>query len=332
MDIISIVISFFAGAITCCIGSVWVFILCAITCLISVVTNNGIFVSQAFGPLLNPCCNFLAGCVAAGYANRRGYNEGNNTLADNFLILGKPDVIIVGGIAAAISWILYVLLGMLGLAGFDACGSSIFLVALAARIIFEGNPFGTESEETKKAGGRFSLNNPVCYFKPWRRLMGKTVIGIAYGGFCAIAMYALVNAGIDPGVAALFGFAFGCTILMFPGIPGNHCVGVTVANALMVVYSTPADYSSVNFFPIVIWGIGIGTLSIYITDFVADAFSNYGKTMVDAVAGSIMFTTLIIAVFVNLLNMKSFVFPIVCFVICTVIGIMRERRWKEAAA
>lgn len=328
MDIISIIISFFAGCISVSIGSVWVFIFCSICCLISAVTNNPVFVAVAFGPLLNPCCNFLPGCVCGGYANKRKYGDGKNNLADNFLALGKPDVIIVGGIASAISWIVYILLGMIGLKAFDACGSSIFLVSLAARIIFEGNPFGTVSEETKAAGGRYSLRNPVCYFKPWRSLKGKTVIGAVYGGFISCAVYALVNAGIDPGMAGLFGFGFGCVLLIFPGIPGNHCVGVSVANALGLVFINASDYCLGNFWLILIWGIGIGTLSIYIADFMADTFSNYGDTMVDAIAGSIMLTTFIIGIFVHLFNVTTVIFPIVCFVLCTVIGIVREQKWK----
>ena len=73
MQIIDIVLAFFAGMFACCMGSVWVFILCALTSLVGVVSGNPMFVAIAFGPLLNPATTFLAGCVASGYANMRGY-------------------------------------------------------------------------------------------------------------------------------------------------------------------------------------------------------------------------------------------------------------------
>lgn len=329
MEITGIIIAFISGAFACSIGSVWVFIACATTCLIGVISNNPAVSAFAFSPLLNPATTFMAAACAASYATWRGMPT---NVGDPMALLKKPDVLLVGGVAGAAGYIVNYLFGLLKLPQFDTISATVIAVPIICKLIFEKSLFNQVPDDIKAMGGRRSHLHSRCYYEGWRRGSVKTLVGACYGCFMAMAIFCLVNIGVDISLAGLIGFGFGGFLLLLPKVPGNHFVGVSVAAALNLLAKDASFYTSANIYTIMFWGIGIGTLSMYVVDLITDLWSNYGYTCIDGVASSITITTLFISLVVGIAGITTVWLPVVVFLICTVWGIVQDLKWNSYSA
>lgn len=54
--------------------------------------------SLAFGPFIGPFVGFQSGVAASAYAAKKGYTENGADITTALFGLGKPDVLLVGGI------------------------------------------------------------------------------------------------------------------------------------------------------------------------------------------------------------------------------------------
>ena len=334
LSITTLLAAFFAGVFATGIGAVWVFIACASSFMIGIVTGIDNIASYVFSPVLNPATTFLAAAAVSGYANWRGYKGGACGAADAFALLKKPDCLLLGGVFAVLGWILNQLLGQLGLAGFDTIAFAVVLIPMAVKLITEKSMMGKVSEEVKAVGGRFSHLSSVCYYPGLRTGANKTIFGIGYGVTISLAMYFLVNGlGRSVGLASGIGFGLGGFLLLLPGVPGNHFVGCAACTALTLLSGGDAAFFvPENLITIMVWGAGFGTFSLYLADFFGDFWCNFGKTTIDIPASSIAGSTLVISLLVSVAGITSIVLPIVVLALCAVVGFLQDSKWKKFAA
>ena len=334
LSITTLLAAFFAGVFATGIGAVWVFIACASSFMIGIITGTEAIGTYCFGPVLNPATTFLAAACVSGYANWRGYKGGACGAADAFALLKKPDCLLLGGVFGVIGWIVNGLFGQLGLAGFDTIAMAVVTVPMIVKIVLEKSMMGKVPEEVKAVGGRFSHLSSVCYYPGLRTGANKTIFGIGYGVTISLAMYFLVNGlGYTPGLASGIGFGLGGFLLLLPGVPGNHFVGCAACTALNLLSGGDAAFFTPdNLITIMVWGAGFGTFALYLADFFGDFWCNFGKTTIDIPASAIAGSTLVISLLVSVAGITSIVLPIVVLALCAVVGFLQDSKWKKFAA
>ena len=329
MNLVDLVAAFVASVAAAGFGGVQFFIICAGTCLWGAllgVDTSGF----AFSPLLNPCTTFVGAAVASGYANYKGYGGGGNGASSTLMALQKPDVLIVGGVAGVFGWILNWAIGQIGLAGLDTVAATVVIIPVIMKAVFQKTPFGVVPEEDKAVGGRFSPIGGRGWFAGMRRGIDKCIWPACYGSFIGIGMVLLLQAGSP--IAGLLGFGFGGFVLLFPTVPAQHFIGCAVCTALGFVPNLATNPDAILL--AVANGFGWGALAAFMADLQADVFFRYGYVHIDIPAGSIAYTTLIIAL-VHLIApdlFAGFALPIVVYVLCLAYGLFYDSKWKKFAA
>jgi len=331
MNLVDLVASFVAGIASAGFGGVQFFIICAGTCLLGALTNT-VTSGFAFSPLLNPASAFVAAAVASGYANYKGYNGGGHGPASSLMALQKPDVLLIGGVAGVLGWIVNWAIGLTGLgnSGLDTVAVTVVIVPLIFKIIFQKTPVGVVPEEDKALGGRFSPLGGRGWYAGMRRGIDKAIWPAAYGAFIAIGMVLLLQNGSP--MAGFLGFGFGGFVLVFPTVPAQHFIGCAVCTALGFV---PGLADNPNALLIATaYGFGFGALAANLADLSADVFYRYGYVHIDIPAGSIAMSTLIITLLKLAVPVvfEGVVLPIVLWVLCLAYGLFYDSKWKKFAA
>lgn len=329
MEITNLVASFVAGIAAAGFGGVQFFIMCAGTCLIGALV--GISTNEfAFSPLLNPASTFLSAAVASGYANYKGYNGGGNGPASSLMALQKPDVLLLGGVAGVIGWIVNWALGQIGLAGFDTVAVTVVIVPLVFKVIFQKTAVGVVPEEDKALGGRFSPLGGRGWYAGMRRGIDKAIWPAAYGAFIGIGMVLLMQAGSP--TAGVLGFGFGGFVLVFPTVPAQHFIGCAVCTALGFVPNLASNPDAILI--AVAYGFGFGALAANLADLSSDLFFRYGYVHIDIPAGSIAMSTLFIALLAKFVPaaFDGIILPVVLWVLCLAYGLFYDSKWKKFAA
>lgn len=329
MNIVDLVAAFVAAIASAGFGGVQFFIICAGTCLLGALA--GVDTSGfAFSPLLSPASTFVGAAVASGYANYKGYGGGGNGPAASLMALQKPDVLIVGGVAGVLGWLLNYALGLIGLAGLDTIAVTVVILPLIAKVIFQKTAVGVVPEEDKALGGRFSPLGGRGWYAGMRRGIDKAIWPAAYGAFIGIGMVLLLKAGSP--MAGVLGFGFGGFVLVFPTVPAQHFIGCAVCTALGFVPNLASNPDAILI--AVAYGFGFGALAANLADLSADLFFRYGYVHIDIPAGSIAMSTLIIALLARFVPalFDGVVLPIVVWVLCLAYGLFYDSKWKKFAA
>jgi len=294
MVITDIIIAFLAGIFGAGFGGVQIFVFCAFMVLISAVGHDATGV--AFSPVFNPASMFVGAAVGSGYANYKKYNGGGHGAASSLMHLQKPDVLVVGGIAAVFGWICNWALGQLGLAGLDTIATTVIIVPGIAKLIMMKTLTGCD-DETIAVGGRFSPIGGRGWCPGMRRGIDKAIWPAAYGAMMAFAMLVLIRNGVAAGSAALIGFGFGGAVLLFPTVPAQHFIGCVVNTAFgFWVAQNPAAIATESAaLAAICYGFGFGSLAAHMADLFGDLFTRWSYVHMDIPAGSICFGTLIVA-------------------------------------
>lgn len=265
--------------------------------------STALFDYVAFGPFTGPHIAFAGGVGAAAYAARRGYLESGRDIVSPLAQLGKPDVLVVGGLFGALGFT--VQQGVLQLPWFgthtDAVAFTVIVSAFVARFAF-GDRSLFNPEKFATAGGRFSPHEQSNWIR-YQETPGQiTSIG-AFSGILAAGV-SLVLATSFPligtlGNANTLPFAISaitiCLLNMGYQVPVTHHITNIAGMAALIFYPSLAGASTIAAAG---WNpgaataaVGIGAVFGVIAGFLGELFARLfqgrGSTHIDPPAFAI---------------------------------------------
>ena len=295
--LISIILAFFGGVAATCIGALGSVILCAFVAIIGVCAvmagcEYNIATQIAFSYFLSPHLGLGPAACALGYAAKKGLVEDSKGIALPLMMLGRPDVYLVGGIFAVLA--LFIKMGLdkfIGIGKIDAVSCTIVICGIIAKILFGNEGLFGKVPEGDTRFGVLSQNN-------WMPHMPSGE-GITYALFAAgasavsgwlfwemseygkhvmetnevVGQNIMINAQFP-----VFALAVIFLILLCCGLPCPvfHHVGLSSCYGAMGAYAAGA-----NELVVLLWAISFGILSHFVADWLADIFLVYGNGYVD---------------------------------------------------
>lgn len=288
--ITTILLAFFGGVLATCIGALGSVILCAFVALAGVCAvlagcEFNIVTSVAFGFFLSPHLGLGPAACAVTYAKKKGYVEDSKGIALPLMMLGKADVLIVGGVFAVISYYVNAGLGTILPGKIDSISASIVIIGIIAKALWGNEGVFGKVPEGDKRFGVYSKNNWMPHM-PY----GNGVYYWFFAGavgllsalfYCQISDYAkTMNSEIIASVAMfpMFALAVIFLILLICGLPCPifHHVGLSSCYGAMMAYA--AGQSELT---VLLWGMACGIISHFAADLLADVFIVYGDGYVD---------------------------------------------------
>ncbi|MBQ8616086.1 MAG: hypothetical protein IJ418_01110 [Clostridia bacterium] len=279
--------AFCAGAFGAMMGASGAFILTGCFCAIGMAAllggAEGAFIHSCvtFGPYLLPAVTFAGGAAAAHYARLRGYvpyGEGRD-IQQALIALGKPDVVLFGGLIGMIGYAMSTGMGLLGLGRLtDTSALSITLIALGLKLLCDHTLMG-------KADGlpRYHPDAP-CWQATLTRTFDKTLYGALIAGAAACCVQEVLSS--ENALFAQYGiflpFGISCVVLLLTlggtKAPTTHHITLCTAYAM-------AAGGSLG------WGILAGVLATFAADFLGRTFHMHGDAYVDPAAMAICTVT-----------------------------------------
>ncbi|MGB9662303.1 MAG: hypothetical protein ACPL5F_09865, partial [Moorellaceae bacterium] len=141
MDLLALLFSFCGGGLGAAMGALVAFVWVGFGALYGIVSgmagvNFDWLGLIPFGVYFGPDISFGSGCCAAAYARKKGYMPAGKDIIKPLISLGKPDVVLVGGIWGIIAFLIrYALIKALP-GRLDAVAATIFLQALIAKVVY----------------------------------------------------------------------------------------------------------------------------------------------------------------------------------------------------
>jgi hypothetical protein len=342
MDLTLIILVFATGIVGATVGGLNAFIWTGFVGLaamgVDAATGIGMVGSVAFGFWFAPLYAFFGGAIAVAYARKMGYVESGKDIGMALAGIKKPDVLLVGGVAAVIGYVCLILMtspDYIGWAGVDGMAFWIFILSVVGKAIFDGGKiFGTVSDEAKAAGGRFGGHTVACWL-PWQRTgWEKLVIGLGWSLVAGFATFTLAQNPATAGFAPFLGFFISASslILLLYGtlIPVTHHITLPAGYAVMAYIGAGGTDPAMA----LIWAAGIGIASAFIADFWSDVFHAYGDVHVDPPAMAIATTSLFLMTIMPMFGtamMTGVVVPLVLVAICLVVAVLGKSPKTETA-
>lgn len=269
IDLNLILVSFGGGIFGATIGPIVAFIFCGVLIMAGVAGelagNPEIVANIAFGPYFGPHISFGAAVVAAAYAGKKGLVHGCSGILTPLFKFKKYDVLLVGGIAGVLGYLINSLLA--GNLPVDTIALTIAILHISARFIFgKSGLFGSPSE------GKRTIINPSNL--PFNMLLGFSV-GL-------ISSYATQITG-----SAVIGFGISAVTLIFlyqDEFPCTHHVAIIAAYAYIATGS------------ILVGGL-FGILAILLGEVITNLLNSTADTYIDYPAAVIATLSTIIFVF-----------------------------------
>ena len=331
MDFTTLIFAFFAGIFASAIGPLMTFVFCGIFGIVGVAAvaagvQVDILGTFAFGIWFGPHVAFAGAVAALSYAQKRGYIETGRDITLPMMNMGRPDVLVVGGLFGAMGYVTNYLVGLALPGQIDSIATSILITSVIAKLIFDDSGlFGKVDEEDKKCGGRYSIfakNNWVPYMATPPMLVTLT-FGI--GGLAAYTVKMLLATSIA-GLAAPLMFLI-CAVplaLFYVGLP----VPVTHHIAIGAGYAVFASGGNL------IWGFAGAVIGAFSGEFFARLWLVYGKTHIDPPACSVAITSLLtLGIFpaLNLYEIDPMITPSVIVVAAVVYAVISWGKLEKAA-
>lgn len=286
----TMVIAFFGGVVATAIGALGTVILCAFVALIGVFAmmagcGFNIVMSFAFGLFFAPHAGLGPATVANNYAKKKGLVEDSKNIAFPLTVLGRADVLIVGGVFAVIAWYINVFLSEHLAGKLDTVSTAIVVIGMISKLLW-----GNEGLTGKVPEGdrRFGVNSP----NKWMPHMpyGNGLFYWLFGGgvgllsawlYWEISEYAKqVGSPLIASIAIfpMFALAVISLTLMCSGLPCPvfHHTGMVGAYAAMTAYNAGCSQERV-----LLWGFACGIFAHFAGDILADLFEVYGDGYVD---------------------------------------------------
>lgn len=282
--------AFFGGALGTAFGGVNIFIITGIAAIVGVAVEScgidfSLMNNLAFGAFLGPQITFSAPSVAARFAMSKGWIKSGKDMGIPLVSLGHPSVLVFGGIMGMCGYAINYFWGWLLPGGIDTPAATIFTMCILGKLYFEGNPMGRETEEVKKAGGRYALSAPASWL-PWLTYAPqKLLMGLAAGGCAAYLTYIAYGTSIYNNIPALV-FGIGALMTLFL-ISGES---VPIPPYMMISASYAVIASGNNFW----WGVFFGIVGAFLADFLTKTFYVFGSFHMDPPGMTIATTSFII--------------------------------------
>lgn len=294
MDIITLLFSFCGGVIGAVFGPVTTFVAAGCAGLLGIIASIsgakfdwiGIV---ALGPVFGPNVAFVGGVGAAAFAGRKGYLETGKDIVKPLISLKKPSVLIVGGIFGTLGYALNALIVYLVPGKIDSLALTIVTLGIFGKLIFgrEGvkGIIGSVPEETKAAGGRYSVKSKGMWIPFANTALEKTILGVSVGGGSAYITYIMLQ---NPSTAQAAGFAgFFLSAASLIWLECGHPVPATHHITLCASYAVIASGGNL------LWGFAGALIAAFSADFLAKTFFVYGSDAhVDPPSMGIAFTSL----------------------------------------
>ena len=159
-----LLLAFFGGIFATCLGALGSVIICAFVvlagvCAVMAGCDFNIVTTFAFGFGLSPHLGLGPAACALTYAWKKGLVEDGKGIAMPLMLLGKPSVLIVGGIFAALSYCINIGLGAVLPGKIDSISASIVIIGIISKLIWgDEGIFGKVPNDDKRFGV-FSKNN-----------------------------------------------------------------------------------------------------------------------------------------------------------------------------
>src|SRR6187399_1754321 len=135
-------VAFAGGALGAALGGGAAFIFTGIFVLIGVAIaasggGKGFIGDVAFGPLLGPHIFFAGGVAAAAFAAKSGHIASGRDLGKGLAGLGRPDVLIAGGVFGVIGFVIQAAIAATPVGPMtDSVALTVFLSAVIVRLVF----------------------------------------------------------------------------------------------------------------------------------------------------------------------------------------------------
>lgn len=297
MDLLALLFSFCGGGLGAALGALVAFVWVGFGALYGIVSgmagvNFDWLGLIPFGVYFGPDISFGSGCCAAAYARKKGYMPAGKDIIKPLISLGKPDVILVGGIWGIIAFLIRYGLNKVMPGMLDSVAATVFLQALIAKVVYaeEGGllerVFGKVPEETRKLGGRFSVFAPQAWL-PWQcKASQMTVLSIAAGGLSAYTTYLMLQNPATKAVAPFVGFAIGVGSFVF--MLAGHQIPVFHHISLCASYAVVQSGGSL------LWGLAGGLIGAFIAEWMSRLFYCYGDCHVDPPGMTIAVTSFLL--------------------------------------
>lgn len=295
--ITTIILAFFGGVMATCIGALGSVILCAFVALAGICATlagceYNIVIGIAFGYFLSPHLGLGPAACALGYAAKRGYVEDSKGIALPLMMLGKADVLIVGGLFAVLSYYINVGLATVLQGKIDTVSTSIVIIGIICKLMFGNEGLFGKVPEGDKRFGVYSKNNWMPHMpygdgvNYW--LFAGSAGLISAWLFWEISEYAKAVGSEQIAIVAqfpVFALAVIFLLLLVAGLPCPvfHHVGLVSAYGAMMAYGAGA-----NELTVLLWGMSCGIISHFAADLLADVFLVYGDGYVDPPSLSMM--------------------------------------------
>ena len=225
----------------------------------------------AFGPLLGPHISFAGGVAAAAFAAKAGHHATGRDLGRGLAGLGRPDVLVVGGVFGVIGFLIQAAIGAAPvLALTDSVALTVFLSAVIVRLVFG---------KTGLLGDRTQPGEWVAFQSGWPQVVSLgAVLGLS-SAFLARVI------GVDKG-GDVAGFGFAATGLLFlhtgTTVPVWHHIALPAAIAFSLTGG--------NLYA----GAAAGVAGAVLGELYARAFLNHGDTHIDPPAAAIATMTVVL--------------------------------------
>lgn len=286
----TIILAFLGGVLATCMGALGSVILCAIfalagVCAVMAGCEFNIVTSIAFGFFLSPHMGLGPAACALTYAAKKGYVEDSKGIALPLMFLGKPMVLVVGGIFAVISYYVNVGLGAILPGKIDSISAAIVVIGIIAKLLWGNEGLFGKVPEGDKRFGVLSSNNWMPHM-PYGEgvtywLFAGSVGAMSTLFYWYISEYAKqVGSETIASVAMfpMFALAVIFLILLVCGLPCPvfHHVGLSSCYAAMMAYA-----AGQSLLVCILWGMAGGIISHFAADLLADLFIVYGDGYVD---------------------------------------------------
>ena len=294
MSIYSIIAAFGGGLFAASIGALPAFIMTGVFAVVGAALGLAgagaasaiLFNNIAFGPFFGPWASFAAGAVAASYAKKKGYTENGADIVTALGGLNAPDVLVVGGVAGVIGWVLKyyivdVLFAQVIGVGTDG-GMVVVLMGILARLAF-GGPIKTGDK----------------WLPSGKALMNSLTVGVGYSILIAFVFATVVTTADAETVELFLGnfavLAFGTAAvgLIFAqagfAFIGCHHIFIMTASACAACYA-----SSGNVMMSAIAGVVVGVVSNILCDLDTVAFNSGTDSHVDGPGFAIFIMTIVV--------------------------------------
>jgi len=297
-DLFSFLASAGGGAFGAAIGGLQAFIFTGFLVLAGVLGliggNDTVLNFGAFGPIFGPHISFAGGVAAAVYAARRGYGgiEGKDIVTP-LISLGRPDVLLVGGIFGMLGYVLNNIVAMIPWFGSntDTIAFTVLISGIIARLVFGRTGLVGRVPEGN-GWGRFAPTDTANWIRYHEKPGQAITIGLFAGlAGAAIALVFTQSYGDAPGGGHTIMFGVSAMTLLFLSLG----MSVPVTHHMTL----PAAVAAVNFLPIfdgsfvaaLLVGMVWGVLGALIGEFFSRLFHIHGDSHIDPPAAAIWPTT-----------------------------------------